>query len=324
MLNTMYEGPRRAKDFGVYKTFETKKNVLSTVVRGILPTATVLTYEVNGIDISKWNYPMDFSITSPKVNFLYARAGYGFYRDPNYIEYRNKCKEFGTPLGAYWYTYVGLDIDTQVNSFVNVLNEGDWVLYPVIDIETSSLNSYDSSGWVKEFMSRIQAKVSKPVMIYTSPGWWNSHISRNTWAANYPLWVAHWTSADSPVCPYDWSKALFWQWSADGNRLGPTYGSGGDADMDLDRFMGTSQEWLDLLGGFTPPPAPDKDHYSSLFDYLSSRTGPYTSFTKVNNLMKDESVEVLDYEVWIKYIKNGREVWSAVRHLGKEYMVKDI
>lgn len=311
------EGPKRDPNYGKYVTVESVKNVVATYFRKASRSA--VSHEIRGTDLSKWNYPVDFVIHASKARFSYLRGGYGFYRDPNFIEYRREAQANNLPIGVYWYVYVGLDIDTQVNTFVSVLEEGGWVLPPCADFETTSLGVASTTTWIKTFMERLQAKIPKKAVIYTSPGWWNAHVSRNTWAKNYDLWVAHWTTADNPILPADWSTKLFWQYSADGNRLGEEYGSGGDADMDLNWFTGSLADWAKIIGVVNPPEPPPTEptgDYQVTTQGLSIRTGPWTTYSWIAGRNSGEVITVKDFNLWVLDDKG----WSAVRHLGTDYM----
>ena len=95
-------------------------------------------------------------------------------------------------------------------------------------------------------------------MIYTSPGYWNTNgkiKGTSKFDARwlyYPLWIAHYTSADQPIVPKPWEDWLFWQYSAKGN--GPKYGAESKS-IDLNWFNGDLADLFALAGqGEIDPP----------------------------------------------------------------------
>jgi GH25 family lysozyme M1 (1,4-beta-N-acetylmuramidase) len=310
---------KRKKDFGRYVSPQSVYNVVKTRLKRQARALT--TWEIGGIDISKWNGTMEWAVTMPLVDFLYLRGGYGNFRDPRFDEYRAACLEHNKPFGVYWFVYVGLEIYSQVDAFLDVLGKGGWVLPPVADFEWTSLSPVETTAWIKRFMEELKARMSAKPMIYTSPGWWNKNVLANAWAKDYYLWVAHWTSADQPILPHSFTSALFWQWSADGNGEGRRYGSiDGDHDMDKNWFFGDLAAWRALIGGSDQEPEEKPSIAFEVFvNDLLKRSGPWTTYARRGARKTGEVVEIADYNLWIRD-KDGN--WSAVRHLGKEYMKK--
>jgi GH25 family lysozyme M1 (1,4-beta-N-acetylmuramidase) len=295
------------------------KSLWSVIKKKFFSIQQAGNFLINGIDISKWNGTMDFNIVQNLVRFIYLRGGNGAYLDPLFKVYKTEVVNRKIPWGLYWFVYVGQNIDVQVNAFVNVIKEGGWILPPVADFEITTLSVEGTTNYIKTFMERVQTQVNGKMVIYTGPGWWNANVQRNTWAAKYHLWVAHWTSADQPILPKDWTSALFWQWSANGNNKGREYGSiDGDYDMDLDRYMGDAASWAELIGSTPeePPVEPPQTKYKVSISDLSIRTGPFTSYAAIARREAGDVVEAEDYNLWIKDEKG----WSAVRHDGKDYM----
>jgi len=316
----MDNGPRHDKNFGLYGG-TVKQKVLARLSVAII---SVVSY-IEGIDISAWNYLMNFLLLPIFVKFLMVRGGYNKTRDSRFSEYKQALLAKKVPFGIYWYVYAGYDMNSQLLAFQKVLDEGGWVLPPCADFEYTILDSAKTTAWIKLFMEKLQALYpTRKLMIYTSPGWWNSHVLRNTWAKLYWLWVAHWTTLASPILPYDWpaDKAIMWQYSADGNGLGTDYGSFGDADMDLDRFIGPVELWNELTGAEVLPdpilPIPAWANYSVTSKTLLIRTGPSTKFGTTGGVrIKGEIVYPKEIEIWVKDDRG----WSAVRHLGEVHMV---
>ena len=144
----------------------------------------------------------------------------------------------------YWYLYIGRTARDHAISFYNAWRENPGQLRPVLDCETTTLDPAGTLSWIYNCAAEFEQRAGVAVDIYSSPGWWNSHVKRNTWAGTKKLWDAHWTNLASPILPYDWTVWKFWQWSANGNGLGRYYGSlDGDLDMDLNRYAGNLSEF---------------------------------------------------------------------------------
>jgi GH25 family lysozyme M1 (1,4-beta-N-acetylmuramidase) len=222
-------------------------------------------WEVQGIDVSKWNGNMSFSITKTKCQYGFIRLGYGtqwldasadtFYRDA-------MANDF--PLGLYWYLNIGQDANLTAQSFAEEIVTHSPQLDIVLDAEQSNLNPTATLNWLMAVDTKFTQLTGKKATIYTSAGFWNSKVARSNYWSGRQLWVANWTTRDTPTMPYDWSSWTHWQWSADGNQKGAEYGStNGDPDMDLDRFKGTCVQFnakygthIKPIGAEPPPPSP--------------------------------------------------------------------
>jgi len=312
---------KRTKPFGRYITLRSIWNVIKARLSFLFIHVSAVTLSKLGIDISKWNWPMDFTITNGKVEFIFIRGGYGWFDDTYAYIYINECEKYNIPYGIYWYLWPGDDLQKQLDAFVACLQEYNWSLPPVADFEQTKLEQLGTTNWIREFMAKLQSRVSQKVMIYTSPGFWNSKVLRNDWAKKYYLWVAHWTTALEPILPADWDRAVFWQRSANGNGKGPEYGSGGDRDMDINFFTGTLTEWASwVTEEEKPPPEPDNpvlgQEFTSLFGDLYKRDAPIIGKI-VGYRQLGEKVQAAEYQLWIQDVDGN---WSAVHHNGKDYM----
>ena len=212
--------------------------------------AMTTTWEVNGIDVSAWNGDMDMDIASILAKFAFIRAGYGDnYIDIRLEQNRDRAKAAGMSFGLYWFCKPGYSARQHALSFYLKWIENPGNLPPVMDFEwnIAGMTPVAVASWIASCLNEFEALSGVKPMIYTSPGWWNDHVSRNAWAKTYKLWDAHWTTAGAPIIPYDWSgkQFTFWQHSADNNGQGSNYGSSnGDPDMDLDRYYGS---WTDFI-----------------------------------------------------------------------------
>ena len=93
--------------------------------------------------------------------------------------------------------------------------------------------------WVKEFLERVYQRTGVRGVIYCSPSFWKNYMGDTGWFASNGytiLWVAHWTTASSPIVPAaNWGGKswTFWQYTSDGTVPGIS------GRVDLDRYNGT-------------------------------------------------------------------------------------
>lgn len=289
------------------------ENLAETITRTIRElTSPVLTgdWQVNGYDASSWNGDQNGAITASKLQFGFIRAGYGnTYVDPRMDYYTGICSQYEIPFGLYWYAKPGYDWRIHAQTFSSIWRRNPGQLWPVIDCEYTALSPSATTDWLYHLINEMEQLTGSRVMIYTSPGWWNGNVVRNSWCALRPLWVAHWTTALSPILPYDWKNAnvtwTFWQHSADNNGKAAEYGfTGGDPDLDLNRFNGTLAQFqttFNLDPGEEPPEPPEPpEEIHPIFKAqitasgLNIRSRPTASSTDLGDLSFGNIVPVVE------------------------------
>jgi GH25 family lysozyme M1 (1,4-beta-N-acetylmuramidase) len=227
-------------------------------------------FEVMGIDVSKWNDGMNFVVTESRgIEFVYIRAGFGAGTIDEQLE-ANRTKIAGTTgmdYGVYWFCYIGsTNAVTAATSFYNAWKNGKGQLPPVADLEITTLTPLATTAWVWQFTQTFESLSGVELMYYTAPGWANANlvVSSVYPIYNRKLWDAHWTTAAFPIIPNVWSTkgkgCTFWQYSANGNKLGVFYGAppppAATVDMDLDKYNGTAAQYHAEFPGTVPPPPP--------------------------------------------------------------------
>jgi GH25 family lysozyme M1 (1,4-beta-N-acetylmuramidase) len=240
-----------------------------TFLRRLLYKTVV--WEVQGIDISKWNGQMNFGIAKTKCQYGIMRLGYGTqWKDAASDIYYKDATTNDLPMGAYWYCNIGTDVNLMAQSFSEEISTHRPQLCIVLDAEYTILDPGATLKWLQDAYTLVLGRTNMKPVIYTSAGFWNTKVARSSFWSGKELWVANWTTRDTPTMPYDWYSWTHWQWSADGNKKAAEYGStGGDPDMDLDRFQGTCATFntkygthIKPLGSvvvpppITPPPVP--------------------------------------------------------------------
>lgn len=240
-----------------------KQGVFGRMFSSLLGTPS---WEVLGVDLSKWNGIMNLSITKTKAQYGIIRLGYGTqWKDSSSDNYYKQAQDNDWPVGVYWYCNVGQDVKLSMQSFAEEISTHKPQLDIVLDFEHTTENQGDTLKWLQDAYTLLLGLTNKKPLIYTAAWCWNPWVARSSYWAGKELWVANWTTGATPYMPYDWYGWTHWQYSADGNRLASSYGmvSGGDADMDLDRFNGTVEQFnlrygthIKQIGVVTPPTPP--------------------------------------------------------------------
>lgn len=238
-------------------------------------------YPVSIDDVSKWQGVIDFSRMREKAQAVYIRAGYGDDGlDLNAGQNVNGSSAAGMPHGLYWYVKAGQDFRKHVSSFKAVWLRDGGDLPPIMDCEYTgySVNvKGNTANWLTKLVKAWQDETGIEPMIYTRQSWWDANTSRTDWPKTLDLWVAHYTSVPEgtivggkpvPWIPADWAAVTnprtwtMWQYSADGNGLGPSHGAQ-SASIDRNRWNGTINEFNQKygthilpLGSVVQPPIP--------------------------------------------------------------------
>lgn len=205
-----------------------------------------------GIDVSYHQDLIDWQkVRTSGVRFAIIKASEGEeYTDPMFEQNMLGAAEAEIVAGTYHFFLPKYDPLMQARHYVKTLQElgGDRpTLPPCIDIETTGLGKTAYNQAVKVFLEEIFRLTGRTAMIYVSPGFWSSYLpvpvysgykllrSGVDWAAEYPLWVAHYTSG-WPYQVYPWAGWAFWQYSSSGKIAGIT------TRVDLNLFSGTAEE----------------------------------------------------------------------------------
>lgn len=231
---------------------------------------------VLGIDVSRWQ---DDNSTPQKMDFhraRYAGAKFVFIKvserggvDEDFLINWRNAKDAGIPRGGYHFLRWDLSGSMQARIFCGLLKGDPGELPPVADFEApprvdlSGVLRYPSNALLAQFLEEVESILGIRPMIYTSPGFWNSHgkirgtsIFDPKWAY-YNLWVAHY-GVDKPMVPKPWKTWTFWQYSSTGP--GPAFGAESKG-LDMNHFNGNEEQFRAFLGANNPlPEPPPADH----------------------------------------------------------------
>jgi lysozyme len=210
-----------------------------------------------GIDVSHHQDWIDWQkVRTSGVRFAFIKASEGSeYIDPMFEENMRGAAESDIIAGTYHFFLPRLDPLSQARHYVKTLQElggNRPTLPPCVDIETPGLGKTGFNQAVKVSLEEIFRLTGRTALIYVSPGFWNSSLpvpvysgyklkgSGVDWAAEYPLWVAHYTTG-WPYQVYPWAGWAFWQYSSSGKIAGIS------TRVDLNHFSGNASELAALV-----------------------------------------------------------------------------
>ncbi|RKN05193.1 GH25 family lysozyme [Streptomyces radicis] len=208
---------------------------------------------VQGIDVSHWQGSINWgSVRGFGIQFAWMKATEGTsFRDSSFNTNYPAAHAAGVIRGAYHFARPNVSSGAvQANYFAS--NGGAWsrdnlTLPGVLDIEANpygascyGLSQTAMRNWITDFYNTYKARTTRDVVIYTSPGWWNSCTgSWNGMASRSPLWVAHWTTG-SPTLPGGFGVWTAWQYTSTGSV------SGVSGNVDRNKFNGSRDRLLAL------------------------------------------------------------------------------
>ncbi len=228
-----------------------------------------------GIDVSKWNLEMNWSIAKAAgARFAFIRAGsidsYSgvCYTDYQFIRNARIAPDY-MPVGFYWYYRPQFRAEKQADYFCELIQQKDYKLQPVLDLEaTGNKTPYQITKSGADFALRVNQNLGVLPLLYSRAYWLNANTVSDPLLKILHLWIARYTSKgkpwgnilpwpDSPrIKPRDFNEWLFWQFSAKGNGRGKEFGAvatGAAISMDLNYFNG-DQAALDKYAGVDEPP----------------------------------------------------------------------
>ena len=269
--------------------------------------------EAHGIDVSRYQGTINWGSVKAdpfKPEFAAIRATVGdYYSDPEYRTNYLAATNAGFIATAYHVIRMHVGIESQVNRLFNFLGD-DIPPYPLcMDCETTDgKNPREIENIIRSVCELVEARTNKTPIIYTGDWWWNPNVPRNNWCQRYPLWVALYGTALR--LPADWNDWLIWQYSSTG-RL-----NGINANVDLNRWNGTSEDMFNFFGVETPPEPPEPPQPGDgltmrvAIEGLRKRSGPGTNFERLGYIDNNSLVEVLDVAPSLVYGQPA--VWAKI------------
>lgn len=306
-------------------------------------------YPVIGPDISFYQKddtpnPIRFEMMADDANFIILRAGQGGWIDKEYVKSYRGAGAVGLPRGAYWYYDNRYHPQRQAELFSEIVKQaGPLELEMWVDIEQREYTASPYAGWRNwyDFIERLKQLTDNRIGIYTGPYYW-MEFTRDTppvnlrYFAQYPLWIAQYTSADQPTTPAPWTKWTYWQFTDQGP--GREYGVQSE-EIDLNVFAGSLDDFTERYNLTANPtkeetmylievrlsqktnlrPAPNTDN-TPLFSYAAGTIMQGNEIvTLTADLYKGTTRIGMKGDQWLKVLDvNGtaKEWYVALKHMG--------
>ncbi len=239
--------------------------------------------KVLGIDISAYqtnDYTNPTKFFDPYVardrgiKFAILRASIGTVKDRAVDHFAEEFYKAGIPMGYYHFLHTGVSYTSQADFFCNIVRYKSHQLPLFVDVEMSGVGL----DMTRRFIGRVEAKLNKPVWIYSSPGFWNSlvGVDRAEWVLDKEYWVANYIKPPTTsylhelpdgypnenmpkeLKPFIGKKSWkFWQFtsSGDGRYFGGDYPAHSKpVGLDLDVYNGTVEQFNEEFGSAISPP----------------------------------------------------------------------
>lgn len=205
--------------------------------------------KIQGIDVSKWQGNWDAAEAKNIGSaFVFVKASQSTYTDPNFISNWRKASEQELVIGTYHFLDYSISGVKQADYFADILDAYPCDLPPVVDFEKRVPNH---GRWpiefLRDFVQRIVERGYSP-MVYTSPDFWGNFGEEDECWAQFPLWLAHYTTGE-PLVPAPWKEWTFWQYANNGQ--GQEFGAE-SFQIDLNYFNGSMEDLYDLAGRKIP------------------------------------------------------------------------
>ena len=189
--------------------------------------------EFNGIDVSSWQFDIDYATLTSKNNldFIIMRAGYGrndYQKDVQFEDNYAQAKAYGIPAGVYLYSYATDVAGAQAEAY-NMLN---WikgksfdlpVFYDIEDPTQSGLGKETITAMCEAFC-KIISDAGYQTGIYSSKNFIQNNIDFKKIPLEDSLWVAAYGNKTDGTMPDESYKYPeyhdIWQYSSSGSLAG--------------------------------------------------------------------------------------------------------
>jgi len=235
-------------------------------------TESLQTDRINGIDVSEAQGSINWAqVNGSGYQFAFVKASAGDERVPIFIDEKyhtnmNNARDAGILVSAYHFAYPdnmenseGNSPESEARHFLSIAGVfiSEEYLRPVLDLECGAewadqcindryLSKTELSNWVQDWMEYVKDETGVEPIIYTTKNYAQNHLEQYI-ADQYDLWIAHWTTNQSPDIGI-WSDWDFWQYDSQGSVPGIT------GDVDLDAFNGDSSKLNSfVISGLTQP-----------------------------------------------------------------------
>lgn len=235
-----------------------------------------MNYDNQGVIVPDVSFWQDDDSTPQKVDFtkmraagaegVIIRAGQNTWLDEDFADYWRAARASGLPRGSYWFYDSRSSPESQANRWKFALDGDMPELGLWVDLEENYNGVYRGERYWKTFIETVKTLCpGVKVGIYTSYGWWTNQIIADPgYFANFPLWLAWYTSNPANVAvPRPWTASVLWQFSSTGD--GARYGVE-SSEIDLSVWNGSLESFKSYFNLGSSPvalarPYPGVEYY---------------------------------------------------------------
>jgi len=331
-----------------------RKNQLLSVLPNAspVPLPPVLGDTVLYLDLSKWNWPMDFAVAYARgIRIVFIKVSQGAWVDSRFYQLVQAAIDAGMLVGFYHFidpTQTSVSPEEAAEQAAR-LTKGVGHLSMWMDVEwRGNLDAQGLLNYLIRWHDAYKSIDDRMIEVYTRHSFFTTAVARSSFwhrnsiglnSARYHLGLSSpWS--DGYYRPADWQYTLddfddyHWQYLADGNGLGSYFGSSGAISIDLNLFRGT---WNDLLihyGLIDVPPIDPPENGECLWNFecvkrVRYRTQPITQpqyeygFKDPGQTVEAKSVVIPNgYEVWLEFEEDEKTYYTALVHWGTKFYEK--
>ncbi|WP_445242509.1 GH25 family lysozyme [Microcoleus vaginatus] len=176
---------------------------------------------IRGIDVSDYQPNVNWqAVARDGIVFSFVKSTEGAtFVAQSFARNWAAMKAAGIQRGAYHFFRPASSIQGQIDLFLKTVKLEPGDLPPVLDVETTGgLSATQLCDRAAIWLEAVEKATLMRPIIYTYPGFWDNLGTKRF--ADYPLWIAHYTSAEEPWVPGGWKTWTFWQYSDSGSVSG--------------------------------------------------------------------------------------------------------
>jgi len=270
----------------------------------------------------------DVSFYQDRINFntmlaagaagAIIRAGQNTWVDSQFHTNWPAARAAGLPRSTYWFYDSRVSPETQAALWWSLIKDDPGELPHFADFEESYGGPYGSKAHFKTFLLEFQRLSGLPVSmigIYTGFYWWGDRVGNDPFFAQFPLWLAWYSSMSVVRVPLPWSESdlLFWQFTSHGN--GPSYGVSSE-NIDLSWYCCNYQNFRERfnLDGTNPPPGNGGTMLYKRVNTtaLNVRSGPGPGYQGIGYVQQDDHLIVSEISGgWARLVDARRGGWTG-------------
>jgi GH25 family lysozyme M1 (1,4-beta-N-acetylmuramidase) len=217
--------------------------VVNATIDGVTASVTVTVTDVaiNGIDVSKWQQAIDWTLVRASgIQFAMLRLMHGTSKDIQFENYYSGARAQGIKVGTYCYTRA-TSVDEgieEANKLVELL-DGRELDYPVaLDLEDNlqikNMSKAQRTQLILEYKQIVEA-AGYDFVVYANLNWLNNYIDQTKLEEEQvDIWIARYRSQSLGYGYEGGGNVRMWQYSSTGQVDGILDAYGRYINVDLD------------------------------------------------------------------------------------------